>query len=204
MNLLILALIGVGIYAIYSYFRGDGEADYAIENTPLKIEMVRSIAEISTISYSDEVVEDSVEFYSSATEQLSGNALKMMDPDFWKYGVRASTIKRRLTLIVRGEVRYGFNLTDRHIGIRHNPDTVWVTVPEPTILDVLVVPSETEVFQENGDWSDNARRRLEKSAIAQLKNNARKLDLAEKAKKQLSTLLATIIPDKRTLIIDYK
>lgn len=203
-NLLVLALIGFGVYSIYDYFWGGQEDTYNIEDTPLHVEKVRSIAEISTISYRDEVVEDSIEYYKSTSEQLSGNALKMTDPDFWKYGIRASGIKRRLTIIVRGEVRYGFDLTKKHIDIRHNADSIWVTVPQPSLLDVLVVPSETEIFQENGDWSDAARRKMEKAAIAQLRKNAEHLNLAEKSKKQLSTLLSNIIPDKRTLIIDYK
>lgn len=203
-NLIVLALVGVGCYAIYNYFFSGADEDYQIEDTPLRVEMVRSIAEISTVSYKDEVVQDSVEFYQSSSEQLSGNAMKLTDPDFWKYGVRASAIKRRLTIIVRGEVRYGFDLTKDKIKIQHNADTIWVTVPPPKILDVLVTPSETEIFQENGDWSDHAVRRLETSAVVQLKRNAEQLDLASKSKHQLSTLLQSILPDQRKLILYYK
>ena len=68
-----LALIGFGVYSIYDYFWGGQEDTYAIEDTPLHVEKVRSIAEISTISYRDEVVEDSIEYYKSTSEQLSGN-----------------------------------------------------------------------------------------------------------------------------------
>jgi len=202
-NLLFLLLAGVGIYAVYIYFWGGDEKGYGIDETPLHVEMVRSIAEISTISYKDEVVEDSVEFYTSTTDQLSGNVLKMTDLDFWKYGVRASNIKRRLTLIIKGEVRYGFDFKQRPIDVQFNSDTIWLNLPKPKILDVLVVPTATEVFQENGDWHDSARRAMEKKAIQQLKKNSEALNLNEKATKQMEKLLRNIVPKDRVLLIYF-
>ncbi len=202
-NILFLLLVGIGIFAIYRYFWGGDEKGYAIDDTPLHVEMVRSIAEISTISYKDEVVEDSIEYYDGTGEQVSGNLLKIADLDFWKYGVRASNIKRRLTLIIKGEVRYGFDFTKKPIDIQHNADTIWLNLPKPKILDVLVVPSATEVFQENGDWHDGARRSMEKKAIEQLKTNADALDLNKKATKQMEKLLRNIVPKERVLLIYF-
>lgn len=203
-NLVVLALIGVGVYSIYRFFIVEETPEYTIENTPIKVELVRSIAEIATVSYKDEVVRDTIEFYKTAGEQFQGNVEKIADLDFWKYGLRASNIKRRLTLIVRGEVRYGFNLTDKKIKISHNSDTIWINMPKPEILDVLVVPSKTEVFQENGDWKDYERKKLEKGAIKELENSANALNLNEKAENQMKTLLRALIPDEKKLIIYFE
>lgn len=202
-NILILACtIALGIF-LYSYFFGDKEERFSIENTPLHIERIRTIAEISTISYKDEVVVDSVEYYSEINEQVAGNLQKLTNIDQWKYGVTSSSIKRRLTLIVKGEVRFGFDLTDKNLDIQHNEDTIWINLPKPKIIDVLVVPSQTEVYLENGIWNDSARRTLEKRATKLLKWNALKLGLEEKATKQMDKLLRTIIPKNRTTLIYF-
>lgn len=202
-NIIALILIGIIVYAVYDFFKGDNSSEYSIEDTPLHVEMVRSIAEISTISYKDEVVEDSIEYYNGTAEQVSGNVLKMADLDYWKYGVRASNIKRRLTIIVKGEVRFGFDFTKKGIDIQHNKDTIWINLPKPKLLDVLVVPSATEIFQENGEWGDGARKNLEKQAISQLKKNAKTLDLAKKSMVQMEKLLRNISPKDRVLLIYF-
>lgn len=202
-NILALAVIGICIFAVYDYFWRQDSSEYAIDDTPLKVEMVRSIAEISTISYKDEVVEDSIEYFKNSTDQISGNILKLGDLDYWKYGVRASNISRRLTLIVKGEVRYGFDLTKHQIDIQHNADTIWLNMPKPKILDVIVVPSATTIFQENGDWSDQARIKMEKKAISQLILNAEKLNLQKKTISQMDKLLRKIVPKDRVLLIYF-
>lgn len=202
-NILVLAVIGLCVFAVYDYFWRQDSAGYAIDDTPLKVEMVRSIAEISTISYKDEVVEDSIEYFDNTMDQVSGNILKMGDLDYWKYGIRSSNIDRRLTLILKGEVRYGFDLTDHQIDIQHNKDTIWLNLPKPRILDVIVVPSATIIFQENGNWSDKARITMEKKAIAQLRNNAEQLDLKKKSITQMDKLLRKIVPKDRVLLIYF-
>lgn len=202
-NILVLAcIVALGIF-LYSYFFSDKEERFSIENTPLHIERIRTIAEISTISYKDEVVVDSIEYYSEINEQVSGNLQKMTNIDQWKYGVTSSSIKRRLTLIVKGEVRFGFDLTNKNLDVQHNEDTIWINLPKPKIIDVLVVPSQTEVYLENGIWDDYARRKLEKRAILLLKWNASKLGLAEKAMKQMDKLLRSITPKDRVLLIYF-
>ncbi len=202
-NILVIAVIGLCIFAVYDYFWRQESSGYSIDNTPLRVEMVRSIAEISTISYKDEVVEDSIVYYDNTSDQISGNILKMGDLEYWKYGIRSSNIDRRLTLIVKGEVRYGFDLTKKQIDVQHNADTIWINMPKPKILDILVFPSATVIFQENGQWTDNARISLEKKAIAQLRQNAEKLDLHKKATVQMEKLLRKITPKDRVLLIYF-
>jgi hypothetical protein len=202
-NIFILVVILALGYFLYNYFFKEEEDRFSLESTPLHIERIRSIAEISTISYKDEVVVDTVEYYEGTNEMVSGNLNKMTSLDNWKYGVRPSSVKRRLTLIVKGEVRYGFNLTEKNVVVQHNEDTIWVNLPKPKIIDVLVVPSQTEVFLENGTWGDAARVKLEKRAINRLKWNASKLDLEKKASTQMDKLLRAIIPKDRKVLIYF-
>lgn len=202
-NLVILVLLIAGAYLIYNYFNSK-EDRFELLNSPIKIEQIRSIAEISTVSYKDEVVEDSVEFYTSISDKVSSNLLKMTDLDYWKYGIRQSNIKRRLTLIIQGEVLIGFDLKENPIQVDNNNDSIFIILPSAKVLDVLVSPSKTEIFQENGEWKDFERKKLEKRAIAQLKLNALELDLIEKANANMERLMTQLIPDNRTLIIAFR
>lgn len=185
---------------------GPGEnPGWELENRPLKIENIRKIAELSTVSYTDEVVMDTIEYYKDLGEQISGNVTKLSDIENWKYSIRGSNIKRRLTLIIGGEVRYGFDLKDTMFNVTYSGDSVFVKVTQPKILDILIVPSKTSVFQEHGEWHDRARRKLQQKAISILGERSKQLDLEEKAKRQLETLLKKLIADKRsTLIVSYQ
>lgn len=200
----VIAAIIVGVVFLVRKCNARQNSEWKLENRPLKIENIRKIAELSTVSYQDEVVVDTIEYYDGLGEQITGNVKKLSDIENWKYSIRGSAIKRRLTLIVGGEVRYGFDLKDTTFHTRFSGDSVFVTVARPKILDILVPPSKTTVFQEHGQWHDNARRKLQQKAVNTLSHQSRQLGLEEKAKKQLESLLQKLITEKRILIVTYQ
>lgn len=202
-NMSIIA--GLVVLALFLIRRctSDEDGEWELENHPLRVENIRKIAELSTVSYSDEVVTDSIEYYNDMSEQLSGNISKLSDLENWKYAVRGSAVKRRLTLIVGGEVRYGFDLKDTTFNVTYSGDTVFVRAAAPKILDVIVVPSKTSIFQEHGEWHDNARVRLQQKARMILATRSGKIGLEEKSKLQLESLLKKLLADKRKLIVTY-
>ena len=66
-NILILSFIALIGYLVYLFFIKDNESDsLIIDETPMHIESIRTIAEISTVSFKDEVVMDSIEFFDSS------------------------------------------------------------------------------------------------------------------------------------------
>ena len=148
----------------YQYFFKSEDDELKIDDTPIHIESIKTIAEISTVSYKDEVVMDSIEFYKQQNS--------VYDPREW-IRMYDRNVKRRLTLIIRGEVKYGINLTDGSYSAASNEDSIWLKLPTPKILDIIVTPSKTEVFQEKGDWSDNARTSMEMQAKMKLKESAK-------------------------------
>lgn len=204
-NLAVLALVVFLGYLIYNFFVGnDKDKEWEIADTPIHIESVKTIAEISTLSYRDEVVVDSVEYYKDFNEQLAGNVEKLIDVDQWKYGLKSSNTKRRLTLIVKGEVRYGMNLTNSKYSINQNKDTIWLHLPKPCILDVIVTPSMTEIFQEHGRWQDFERKQLENKAKNKLIRNAEKLNLEKKTEDNVRRLFETMIASNKKLIFYFE
>lgn len=195
-NIAVLAAIGGLFYLVYWYFfTGGDEDELTIDDTGIKIESIRTIAEISTINYSDEVVVDSVERYD--------NSPSLFDPRDWQ-AIYSGNVKRRLTLIVRGEVQYGLDLTDGNYKIDQGEDTIIVRLPHPKRLDVVISPSKTEVFQEEGKWKDSERKKLELRAKYQLMKNASELDLEKKAEKHAERLMRKMIKTDKKLIITFE
>ena len=192
-NLLVVALIAIAGYFIYRYFSGSDEDDLVIDETGMRIEAIKTIAEISTIVYTDEVVMDTVEKY----EKSPG----VFDQPFAAY---YRNIKRRLTLIVHGNVRYGLDLTSGNYFIESNQDSIWLTLPKAEILDIEVTPSETEIFEEIGTWPDGTRKRLEMKAKLALKMNSKALKLEEKAEKNAEKIFRKMVPTEKKLIITFE
>lgn len=198
--IVLLLVIGAG-YAIYSYFFANSKEEYSIEDTPLKVEQIRTIAEISTVSYRDEVVMDTIEFYKKNENFNAYNPFEWDDIANRAYN---RNIKRRLTVIVKGDVRIGFDLMKHEIAFDQNEDTIWVKVPKAEILDVIITPSSTTIFQEIGTWNDHARKHLEMKAKFKLKYQAKKYELLRKAETNFEQLLLDLIIDERTIIIQFK
>jgi len=194
-NIFVLGCIVFIVVLAYNYFAPAGDSETKIADTPIHIESIKTIAEISTISFKDEVVIDTVEYYGEFTSVL--------DPDEWMRVLNRG-VKRRLTLIVQGEVKYGIDLTNKNYSIKSNKDSIWVVLPVPKILDVIVTPSKTEIFQEQGSWSDHTRRELESKAKDRIQKNAEAISLQKKAEDNTIRLFKKLIRTKRTLIITFE
>lgn len=197
-NLVVLLIIGgVGYLVYYFFFKETPDEGLKIDDTPIHIESIRSIAEISTVNYKDEVVMDSVIRHKGNSTWTWLDSRKMYD----KY--LNSNIKRRLTIIVRGEVRFGVDLSESNYTIRQTEDSIFIQLPESKILDVVVSPSRTEIFQEQGKWTDRERKSLELKAKAKLIKNAKSLKLDVKAEKNMRRLMRQMIRSDKKVIISF-
>lgn len=194
-NLVIVGIIiTLGILIYFFYFKKE-DPKLLIDETPIYVESIKTIAEISTVSYRDEVVMDSVE--------MAKDEYDIYDPRAWKSWYEAG-VKRRLTLIIKGEVNYGLDLNDANYSLESGKDTIRLTLPQPKLLDVIITPSETVIFEEKGEWKDDARRILEARAKIKLKENAKNLDFQNKAKENALRLFEKLIQTKKKLIIEFK
>lgn len=173
-----------------------------LDETPLHIESIRKIAEVATISFKDEVVADTVEYYKNNDEKVAGTLQKIVDLDI-KNAIRNTAIKRRLTIIVKGEAKIGFDFNDQNFRTYHNKDTIWFHFPNAEILDINLNPSQTEVFQENGIWHDYTRKQLLEDAKWKIENNVNKAQLLSKAEETLRELVVKLARDKRKVLVYY-
>jgi hypothetical protein len=177
---------------------------FEIENSPIKIETIKNIAQLATVSYKDEVVVDSVEYYRSQSEQIIGNFNKLTDIENFKHALKGSRVDRRLTLIVKGEIHIGFNLKDEKFKIKEEDSLITVYIPEPIFLDVLSSPSSTRIFQEIGRWQDYEIRVLKNKSRKIMQNNAMKLGLQDKAKANIQKFISQLIQKKKSIKYVFK
>lgn len=202
-----LAVVGgivvLGVLLYRWWFADESKEGWAIEDTPLHVEEIRRIIELNTIRFRDEVVVDSLEYYSNAAEQISGNLNKLIDPDQVKHGISSSNVKRRLTMIVKGELLYGVDMKRKDFSVTPENGRLVVRIPQPELLSINLTPENTEVFVENGEWRDYERQMLQRKARSKMIATGERLKLREKAKAPLERLLRQLIRTDQPLVIEY-
>lgn len=153
--LLILILAGAGVAGYlefkYDVFGLKQEEELKIDKTPLVIEETKKISELTSAHFYEEVV-----VKKNRTDK----------------GIIFDS-KNELVVIAKGNVRAGFNLsklTENDITIQN--DTINVNLPAAEIFDVIVNPSDYEVFVSDGKWSHDETSKAVTEAQAKIKQDA--------------------------------
>ena len=170
----VFILAGLVLAVVFLIGRGNGkrQRELAIGNTAIITTRIRDLGELTTACYYDEIVLNGTKTNSFAESPLGSIVRDGFGRD----------VNDHLVIIARGTVRAGidFRKMDSE-SVRFSGDTVIVRLPNPEYLDILVNPSDFEVFAENGKWGqqqvaalqDTARERLIREAdYAGLKRTA--------------------------------
>lgn len=162
------SLSGIGILAaviiiFWLVFPHDGnrrrKQALTIDDTAIIVTKIQTLGELTTACYYDEMV-----LTRSKPGALASTPLGSLARDGF-----GKDVDDHLVLIAKGTVRAGVNLLEMGPeNIRFSGDTVFVRLPAPQYLDVIVNPSDFEVFAESGKWTheevtslqDTARQRL--------------------------------------------
>ncbi len=156
-----ILLLVVLIIAALLFLRGNRREKHVltIDDTPVIVTKIRSLGELTTACYYDEIVLTGTKQNLFSASPLGSIARDGFGKDFDDH----------LVIIAKGTVRAGIDLmemTDDRL--RFSGDTVFVRLPAPQYLDIIVNPSDFEVFAESGKWTheqvtglqDTARQRL--------------------------------------------
>ena len=154
-------LLVVLIMAALLFLRGNRKEKHVltIDDTPVIVTKIRSLGELTTACYYDEIVLTGTKQNVFSSSPLGSIARDGFGKD----------VDDHLVIIAKGTVRAGIDLmemTDDRL--RFSGDTVFVRLPAPQYLDIIVNPSDFEVFAESGKWTheqvtglqDTARQRL--------------------------------------------
>lgn len=155
---LLAVLLLVGAILFHRGIRQE-KRSLAIDDTPVIITKIRSLGELTTACYYDEMVLSRTKQNAFSSSALGSLAREGLGKD----------VDDHLVLIAKGTVRAGVDLMEMtEQDIRFVGDTAYIRLPAPKYLDVIVNPSGFEVFAETGKWSheevtglqDTARQRL--------------------------------------------
>ncbi|MCF1714586.1 DUF4230 domain-containing protein [Flavihumibacter sp. RY-1] len=155
-----------------------------IEETPLLITEIKQIATLFTIESSDEVV------VSQVRPVPPGSPKKILD---WISPLPLAQAEQ-LVLVVKGKVIAGTDLSrleSNAIFIRY--DSVSVTIPAARIQDIIVNPSGTDVFIEEGNWSQAETNKLVSQASEKLRQRATEKGILVKADEQALKVLRNFL-----------
>lgn len=198
----VLAFVAYWVYVLFFKKSGSGD-EVVLQDTPLRVEQIRSILELNTLKFQDEVVVDSVEYYKSTSEAVTGTIEKLTSIDQFKNGVRGSGVKRRLTLIVRGELIYGVDLKRKDFVMENKEDSLIIQVPSPEMLSLQINPAGTNIYTENGFWKDYERTVLQRKARLKMIRTGEVLKLKERAKQPLEKALKSLVQTDKTVIVEF-
>ena len=177
-----IALIAVGIIAIvavvavlyYNPFNWNislfGDRSLKIADTKNVVEHVREISEFTTACYYEE-------FVVHETKMVVKESL------FGFHKEQPDSAQNELVLLLKGIARAGFNLSKLTEGdlVAHS-DTLAINLPAPELFDVIINPSDYEVFVEKGKWSHEEIQAFQVQAKEQLCTHALEEDIIGKAK----------------------
>ena len=188
--LVVLAILAGGYYLAMSFnllpsFRKIfSAAPVVIDETPILIKEIRQISQMVSITSFDEVV------VSSHKPAAAGSARQLIDL------VSPAPLHTldRMVLVVKGKVMVGTELAqigDRQVFIEG--DSVSLQVPPARILDIIVNPSDTETFIEEGDWTPAEVNALKGKAKEKLKMRATEKGLLKKADEQSLLVISNFL-----------
>ena len=166
--LAVVLLVGV---LVITREDGRGKRPLTIDNTPVIVTKIRSLGELTTACYYDEMV-----LTRTKQNALSSSALGSLAEGLGK------DVDDHLVLIAKGTVRAGVDLMDMtEEDIRFVGDTAYIRLPAPQYLDVIVNPSDFEVFAETGRWTHEEVTGLLETARTRLLMGADHYGLKSKA-----------------------
>lgn len=114
-----------------------------IENTANVVEKIKSISEFTTACYYEEAV-----LKNSKVEEGKQNKLMSL------VKIEADSVRSEVVILAKGTVRAGYNLSKIPAEqIKVGGDSISVVLPKPEVFDVIINPSDYEMYVEDGKWS---------------------------------------------------
>lgn len=188
--LILIVVIGLWLWhafstipALSTWFK---EGPVRIDETPLLITEVKKIAELHTAKLYCEVITDSVvtSGTGSAFNAISKTRLLPIMIPGSLFG------EKKIVMIVKGQITAGIDFGEiEESRMRIKDDSVWLTIPRARIIDIVVNPSDTEIFLEDGSWSSTEQIAVKQKAIMIMRREAEAKQLIQQAETKAVLLM---------------
>lgn len=148
-----------------------------IDATANVVTEIKKISEFTSACFYEEIV-----LQEKKTSNIADNAVGNKIASL--IGKKGGLVNDELVIVASGKVRAGFhlnNLDENHVVVKG--DTLCVDLPKAEIFDVIVNPSDFEIYIEDGTWDHETVTKVEDKAIGQIKADAEKEGILDKATK---------------------
>ena len=153
-----------------------------IDNTANVVEKIKSISEFTTACYYEEAV-----LKNSKTEAGKQNALMNL------VHIEADSVHSEVVILAKGKVRAGYDLGKISADqIQISGDSISVVLPKPEIFDVIVNPSDYEMYIEEGKWNHDEISVMQAEYRNALTEKSKENGLLQKADEAGKSRLATM------------
>lgn len=149
-----LLLIFIVAFIIYRYDFLPSQRGLKIDNTAILIEEVKNISQLFTASYHDQLALDTFKYQEKDVISRMWDGFISPRPGFRKADPNIGLRKVELVVIANGQVMAGYDFSKlQPSDLQIEDKTVTMTLPQPEILEIIINPSDYEIFIEEGRWS---------------------------------------------------
>ena len=168
----IAGALGGAVAAVAKFVKEANKLEIA--DTPNVVEEIKKISELTTYTYIEEMVVKDTKVEAKEAGMLS----------FLHKSEVPDSTRSEIVIITRGVVRAGYDLAKIKDGdLKISNDTLSVVLPATEIFDVIINPSDNDVFIEEGKWSHEEVTALQVDCKNRLLQNAHDNGVLEKADK---------------------
>ena len=168
-----------------------------IDQTPILIKNIKSIAQLVTVTAYDEVVVDSLVYNRTAAFIDMFRTVSPM--------VMLPSLQKELVIIGKGKVLAGTNLQKlNNQSIVVSNDTAWINLPQAEILEAIINPSDFETFEERGQWSNQDVIAVKVKARNKMVARAIERGILDKANKKANAVIENFLHAAGFKVVYFK
>ena len=168
----ILGAAGAATAAVAKFVKEANKLEIA--DTPNVVEEIKKISELTTYTYIEEMVVKDIKVEAKEAGMLS----------FLHESEVPDSTRSEIVIITRGVVRAGYDLAKIKDGdLKISNDTLSVVLPATEIFDVIINPSDNDIFVNSDKWSHEEITALQVDCKNRLLQNAHDNGVLEKADK---------------------
>jgi hypothetical protein len=173
----LIAVIGIGGYyaCIKMNFLSNPfeEKKVYIFETPTIVKEIKSIAELYSVCYYDQLIVDSIR-----------KEITTADAAINFFGGNSST-KTKLVLMATAKVFAGYDLSKLDsTDISANDSILTIHLPAPQIIDIVMNPSDVSTYIEEGVWTMGEVKKVKDKAIKMFRKRALEKGILADAEKK--------------------
>ena len=171
----IVILVG-GAFVLYKLGVFGKKDELSIDKTANVVTEIKKISEFTSACFYEEIILQETKA-SSVVDNSAGRKVAS-----WLGKDSKELMSDQLVIVANGTVRAGFRLDQLDENkITITADTLSLVLPKAEIFDVIVNPSDFDIYIEDGTWDHEKVVEVENRAIDQVKSDAIKEGILEKA-----------------------